>query len=198
MWRQLAVATAWLGAALWAWLWEFVRSLLYERGSHVVTPFIESVSLDQFLHWGPPLAFAAVGGFLFWKMRPTETVAQPSGPTGDAMIPLHEAAATLYAAIRGTYLAQVTEQKCGSPSEILDGMGNLIRNSATIQVRRPPSPAWESFPASELPRTQVYDGAAGIRYHGGAGEAVFTDPRVRKGDLDRIVSEAKATANNKQ
>jgi hypothetical protein len=67
--KRLAGLVLWLSAALWAWWWEFIRSLVYERGSHIVTPFIESPSLDQILRWGPPLAFAGVGGLLFWKTR---------------------------------------------------------------------------------------------------------------------------------
>jgi hypothetical protein len=71
MQKRLAGLAWWFGAALWAYFWEFVRSLFYEQGSHMLTPFIHSVSIDQILHWGPPLAFAGIGAFLFWKTRPS-------------------------------------------------------------------------------------------------------------------------------
>jgi hypothetical protein len=59
-----------LAASLWAWLWEFVRSLLYEQGSHMLIPVFEGISPDQLLHLGPPAIFAIIGGWLFWKTRP--------------------------------------------------------------------------------------------------------------------------------
>jgi hypothetical protein len=74
----------WCGAAVWGYFWEFVRSLFYEHGSHMLTPLINSVSIDQILHWGPPIVFAGIGGLLFWKTRPIRTSEQAtlsiSGP----------------------------------------------------------------------------------------------------------------------
>src|SRR6266498_1918237 len=64
-----------LGANLWAWFWEFIRSLFYERGSHMLSPFIDEVTLDRILHWGPPAIFAGIGLFLFWHTRPRATPA---------------------------------------------------------------------------------------------------------------------------
>lgn len=61
-----------IGAALWSLLWEFVRSLFYERGSRLLTPFIESITLDQIIHWGPPIGLMIVGLWLFWKTRPKD------------------------------------------------------------------------------------------------------------------------------
>jgi hypothetical protein len=59
-----------IGAALWSLLWEFVRSLFYEHGSRFLNPFIESITLDQIIHWGPPIGLTIVGLWLFWKTRP--------------------------------------------------------------------------------------------------------------------------------
>jgi hypothetical protein len=58
-----------VGAALWTLSWEFVRSLFYERGSHMLTPFINSITMDQIVHWGPPIGLSFVGGWLFWTTR---------------------------------------------------------------------------------------------------------------------------------
>jgi hypothetical protein len=58
-------------AALWPIFWEFVRSLFYERGSHMLTPFINSITMDQIVHWGPTVGLAFLGLFLFCKTRPT-------------------------------------------------------------------------------------------------------------------------------
>jgi hypothetical protein len=68
--RRLSGLLLWFGASAWAWGWEFVRSLVYEQGSHMLTPLFNSVSFDSMLHWIPPLIFAAIGLWLFWKTRP--------------------------------------------------------------------------------------------------------------------------------
>jgi hypothetical protein len=59
-----------VGAALWPLLWEFVRSLFYERGSHMLTPFINSITMDQIVHWGPTVGLSFLGLWLFWKTAP--------------------------------------------------------------------------------------------------------------------------------
>jgi hypothetical protein len=82
--QRLKVLVWWCGAAIWAWSWEFVRSLFYERGSHMLNPLIDSASLDQILHWVPPLIFAGIGFVLFWKMRP---VAVPAAQTLESYSP---------------------------------------------------------------------------------------------------------------
>ncbi len=55
------------GAAAWLLFWEFVRSLFYERGSRLLTPFIDSITGDQFLRWGPSVGLALLGLWLFFK-----------------------------------------------------------------------------------------------------------------------------------
>ena len=57
-------------AALWPILWEFVRSLFYERGSRMLAPFIDSITIDQIFHWGPTVGLLFLGLWLFWKTSP--------------------------------------------------------------------------------------------------------------------------------
>jgi len=61
-----------VGAALWPLFWEFVRSLFYERGSHMLTPFINSITMDQIVHWGPTVGLSFLGLWLFWATRAKE------------------------------------------------------------------------------------------------------------------------------
>jgi len=73
MWKRIFGVLSFVGAALWPLLWEFVRSLFYERGSHMLAPFIDSITLEQIVHWGPTVGLTFLGLWLFWKTRPEET-----------------------------------------------------------------------------------------------------------------------------
>jgi hypothetical protein len=64
-------------AALWPIFWEFVRSLFYERGSHMLTPFINSITMDQIVHWGPTIGLSFLGIWLFWKTGPEKKTIRP-------------------------------------------------------------------------------------------------------------------------
>jgi hypothetical protein len=79
-------------ASLWAYFWEFFRSLLYERGSHLLTPWLNSVAADQILRWVPAIGFAGIGAFLFWKTR-SRTPSQQL-PTAQIPPPLPETTAS--------------------------------------------------------------------------------------------------------
>ena len=73
--RVLALL-AFLFSSLWAFFWEFVRTIIYERLSLVLAPYIDLLSLDRLLHWGPSLVLAIIGGWLFWNTR--EKPSQPN------------------------------------------------------------------------------------------------------------------------
>jgi hypothetical protein len=65
---------AWIfyaAAAIWPLRWEVVRAWFLEQGFHLVNPYLFGiVTGDQILHWGPSLAFVAMGSWLFYKTRP--------------------------------------------------------------------------------------------------------------------------------
>jgi hypothetical protein len=69
MLRRLFGLASFLAGSLWIFSWEFVRSLFYERASHMLNPYIEGVTLDQVTHWGPPTVLTVVGLWLFFKTR---------------------------------------------------------------------------------------------------------------------------------
>lgn len=110
------------------------------------------------------------------------------------LIPLREAAATIYGEIRGTDLGRFTEGHSGTEEEILDNVGMQILHNADVQVRRAPSPNWELFPKSELSKMGVFQGATGIRYWG-ENQAFYTEPKVSRRDMRRVARFLKENAN---
>jgi len=57
----------------------------------MLTPLIGSVTADQIAHWGVPLAFAAVGFWLFWLTREKRNAPSDNLPTTTAEIsPIHD------------------------------------------------------------------------------------------------------------
>src|SRR4051812_39899521 len=56
-------------ASLWPWFWEFVRSLFYEQGSHMLSPLIGGLTPDQILHWGPSIILAIAGVLIWWDLK---------------------------------------------------------------------------------------------------------------------------------
>jgi hypothetical protein len=65
--KGLAALIPFLAAALWTYLWEFVRSWIYERVLGMIEPYIPPY--DTVLHYGPPLALVAVGIWLFYSAK---------------------------------------------------------------------------------------------------------------------------------
>jgi hypothetical protein len=110
------------------------------------------------------------------------------------LIPLHEAASHIYGELRGTDLGRFVEGDSGSADEILDNVGMQILHNADVQVRRHPSPNWETFPKSELKKMGVCQGATGIRYFG-QDQSFYTDPRVSQRDVARVAKKLKESAN---
>jgi hypothetical protein len=80
MGKRISGLLAFLATACWPYFWEFIRSLFYERGSHMLNPFFENISLDQLLRWGPAVIFATIGFWLFWKTRPPREPGIPIRP----------------------------------------------------------------------------------------------------------------------
>jgi hypothetical protein len=66
--RRILLFLPFLAGAVWHWLWEFIK-LFYERGSRMLTPFFDSVPVDDLLRWGPTIAFPALGVWLIWRAR---------------------------------------------------------------------------------------------------------------------------------
>lgn len=69
----------WLGlssfvvTSLWIYFWEWIRSQVYERVQRTLTPYLEWLTLDHIARFGPPVIFAALGFWLFWKTRPEQS-----------------------------------------------------------------------------------------------------------------------------
>lgn len=62
--KRLAVLIAFVAAGLWTYLWEFVRSWIYERVLGMIEPYIPPY--DVALHYGPPFGLVAIGLWLFF------------------------------------------------------------------------------------------------------------------------------------
>jgi hypothetical protein len=110
------------------------------------------------------------------------------------LIDLRGAAAQLYGEIRGTDLARFTEGLTDSPDQILDSLANQILHNAPVQVRRAPSPKWEPFPRNQLNKMGACEGATGIRYWGEK-QAFYSDPKISRRDLRRVIKHLKKKAN---
>jgi hypothetical protein len=57
-------------AGLQSYFWEFVRSILYERGWHMLAPAAEGVGIDTVVHYSLTIALIGGGTWLFWPSRP--------------------------------------------------------------------------------------------------------------------------------
>ena len=69
----------------------------------------------------------------------------------------------------------------------------LLHNTK-VHVRRAPSPHWEIFPRSSLNKMGVHDGATDIRYWG-QDRAYYSDPKVSRRDVRRVIKHLKKNAN---
>ncbi len=62
---------------VWHYWWEAVRAWLYERGFHMMNPYLFGITAEQMLHWGPTLSFLGAGIILFWMTSPTAPAMTP-------------------------------------------------------------------------------------------------------------------------
>jgi hypothetical protein len=111
------------------------------------------------------------------------------------LIDLKDAAAQLYGELRGTDLGRFTEGHTGDEQEILDNMGMQILHNVDVYVRRAPSPNWELFPRSELSKMGVCRGATEIRYWGRGNQNFYSEPKVSRKNLNRVIKELKKNSN---
>ncbi len=113
--KRLLALFVFLGAAAWHWFWEFIRGLFYERGSRMLTPWIENIIPDQIISWGPTIVLPIIGIWLFWKTRP-ETEYRNSKP-----------------ASHGPEIEIIHSQR--SPYEISDIVSGRRRSAVKIGVK---------------------------------------------------------------
>ncbi len=71
--KRILLFLPFLAGAVWHWLWEFIRSILYDRGSRMMAPIIDTITPDQIIHWGPTIVLPILGLWLIWKTRPEKT-----------------------------------------------------------------------------------------------------------------------------
>jgi hypothetical protein len=147
---------------------------------------------DRWAWLFPATLLCVAIGLLIW---PTAThILKMAWSDRRGLIDLKEAAAQIYGELRGTDLGRFTEGHTGSADEILDNVGMQILHNADVQVRRQPSPKWERFPKSDLNKMLVCHGATGIRY-AGQDRVAFSDPKVSRKDVARVVKKLKENAN---
>lgn len=141
--------------------------------------------------WLVPISLAVAALMLFFWVPIAATLRTLSRRYEP--IPLHEAAAHIYGELRGTDLGRYSEGNTGTEGEILQNLGMQILHNADVYVRRPPSPNWELFPRDQLNKMGVCEGATGIRYWG-QDRDFYSDPRVLKRDLRRVIKHLKKNA----
>jgi hypothetical protein len=56
-----------VGAALYLFLWELIKSYFFDRILHTLNPYVEAVPLGWLLNYGPPSALLILGFWLFFK-----------------------------------------------------------------------------------------------------------------------------------
>jgi hypothetical protein len=149
---------------------------------------------DWFASYAPILpAILVIGGLVLVLWAPLRAIAHLRSPNR-RFISLHEAAAQLYGELRGTDLARFIEGHTRTPDEILQNAGMQLLHNADVYVRRAPSPNWEIFPRSNLNKMGVHNGATDIRYWG-QDQAYYSDPKVSRRDVRRVIKHLKKNAN---
>lgn len=71
MWKRFFGFLSVVAGTSWQWLWEFIRSLFYEHGAHMLTPIVGSITTDALFRWVPTIFFPLIGLWMLWKTRPT-------------------------------------------------------------------------------------------------------------------------------
>jgi len=77
MFKRILALLSFIGAAAWPWIWEFIRSPIYEQGSRMLTHLIESIPFEWTIHWAPSVILAGIGFILFWKTWPKKHLGSP-------------------------------------------------------------------------------------------------------------------------
>lgn len=76
----------------------------------------------------------------------------------------------------------------------IQNAGMQLLHNADVYVRHAPSPNWEIFPRSNLNKMGVHNGATDIRYWG-QDQAYYSDPKVSRRDVRRVIKHLKKNAN---
>jgi hypothetical protein len=63
--KRVLALCSFVGGVAWPYLWEFIRSWIYERAQHVIEPYIPSY--DFVLHFGPAVVLGCIGLWLFYR-----------------------------------------------------------------------------------------------------------------------------------
>jgi hypothetical protein len=137
------------------------------------------------------IACAAVAVWGFWPFVESANVSP-----FHSKISLREAAAKLYAELRGTDVGRLMEGPPGASADnILDSAAHHVLQYAPLEVKRPPSTKWEPLPEEEKGKGRLMsrDGASALSYIESHGIR-YTEPRLRRRDLMRLIREYKAEA----
>jgi hypothetical protein len=198
--RLLGLA-AYLGAALWYFRAEFGRAWVYD----LIFRWMESEELSKLIAENAlPMALILIGSYLFWLTRPQLVDGTASSwrlpsilgeiSPFDRTISLRDAAIKLYEELRGADMGRLFEKHKGaSHDEILDGVAHHILEHVALEVKRPPSTKWERLPDSEKSNLMSRNGARGIGTVMG-NEVTYTEPRLKRRDLTRVIRDYKAEA----
>ena len=74
--KRLTALCTFLAGIAWPYLWEFIRSWIYEEIQHVMEPYIPSY--DVVLHYGPAMVLVCFGLWLFCRAgRNRKTIGSP-------------------------------------------------------------------------------------------------------------------------
>jgi hypothetical protein len=181
-----------------------VATLMFQVGAHdAATNFcsyfyfwrtcLQSLppSFDKWAWVFPATLFATAVAVLIWA--PTIHLFQ-AWKNRHGLIDLKDAAAQVYGELRGTDLGRFIEGHTKTSDEILQNAGMQILHNAEVYVRRAPSPNWEIFPQSDLNKMGVHNGATDIRYWG-QDQAYYSDPKVSRRDVRRVIRYLKKNAN---
>ncbi len=52
-WNRIFGFLSFIAAAAYHYVFEFIRTIFYDRILHVLNPYINTVALDHLFHWGP-------------------------------------------------------------------------------------------------------------------------------------------------
>jgi hypothetical protein len=135
-----------------------------------------------------------------WNAFPTLTItSNQTANIDDAKsreVSLREAAAELYGQIADTTLGKTTGDNCASEEEIWDAMGTLIIHRGGVLGRKPGSSKIEEVD-KRLWYSRVVGGAKILRDNTMAKKTTFTDLRITRSNLDRVIESVKSVANQK-
>ena len=84
--KRVLAFLSFVGASLWLYFWEFLRSIFYERAEHVLGPILSShsdVLLGALVQYGPPVVLVVIGLILFvWSGRRSSDAPTPADTVG--------------------------------------------------------------------------------------------------------------------